>query len=101
MNPGLVELIAHRKRVWPPVATPAAMSKPKRLPDRLTSKIISFGEASYGAYRVALVIDDGTIVDDVLVAWGRDVVSVGGVSVPAFDASHVIDVIDKGPTSQV
>ena len=31
-----------------------------------------------GAHRVALVLNDGTIIDDVVVAWGREIIQVGG-----------------------
>jgi hypothetical protein len=73
------------------------MRPSSHLTDQVTSKIISFGESSYGAYTVALVMADGTIVDDVTVAWGREVVKVAGVDVPDFDGSQVVDALDRGP----
>ncbi len=49
-------------------------------------------ESSYGATRVVVVLDDGTRIPDVDVAWGKEIVKVGrGFEVP-FDASRVVDV---------
>ena len=65
------------------------------LPGTVKTKIISFGEHSYGAYKVALVMSDGTIIEDVIVAWGDEVVRVSGVDVTSFDTSRVVDAIDR------
>jgi len=73
----------------------APASSPNRLPDAVASKIAAFGEISYGANRVALVMTDGGIVEDVIVAWGHEVVRVAGVDGVPFDTSHVVDAIDR------
>ena len=57
------------------------VSPSDHLPGTVKTKIISFGEHSHGAYKVALVMSDGTIVEDVVVAWGDEVVSVAGFGV--------------------
>ena len=71
------------------------MSTSDHLPETVTTKIISFGEHSYGAHKVALVMSDGAIIDDVIVAWGDEVVRVAGVDVTSFDTSQVVDAIDR------
>ena len=71
------------------------MSPPNRLPGHLKSKAISFGESSYGACQVDLVLSDGRVIEDVTLAWGDEVVTVAGIDVGDFDASDVVDVIDR------
>jgi C-terminal processing protease CtpA/Prc len=66
-----------------------------RLSADLKAKVISFGETSYGACRVALVMSDGGIIEDVIVAWGDEVVRINGVDVADFDGSQVVDAIDR------
>jgi len=66
-----------------------------RLSGTIKTKIISFGEYKYGASKVALVMSDGTIIEDVVVAWGDEVVRVGGVDVSSFDTSQVVDALDR------
>lgn len=73
------------------------MSPSTSLPGHVASKIIAFGEISYGAYVVALVMSDGTVIEDVVVAWGRDVVSIAGIDVANFDGSRVVDALDRRP----
>lgn len=59
------------------------------------TKILSFGEQSYGAHRVALIMSDGTIIEDVVIAWGDEVVRTAGVDVASFDGSEVVDAVDR------
>jgi len=66
-----------------------------RLPANLKARVLLFGESSMGAYHVALVLRDGTVVDDVFVAWGDEVVKVGGRTDFLLDVSEVVDVIDR------
>jgi hypothetical protein len=71
------------------------VSPSNHLPGTVKTKIISFGEFAYGAYKVALVMSDGTIIEDVIVAWGEEVVRVAGVDVTSFDTSQVVDAIER------
>jgi hypothetical protein len=48
-----------------------------------------------GAHRVALVLDDGTIIDDVVVAWGHEVVRVGGSDEFNVPLDRVVDVLGR------
>ena len=62
------------------------------LPERVQEKVRSLGESSYGATRVTVVLDDGTRIPDVYVAWEKEIVKVGGYQEVFFDAARVVDV---------
>ena len=64
------------------------------LPERLRSKVVSFGEVSMGTQRIALVLATGEVIDDVVVA-GIEVVRVGGKAPRALPLYAVVDVIDR------
>ena len=66
-----------------------------RLPDHVKEKILSFPEHRMGVHRVALVLKDGSLIEDVLVAWGDEVVRVGGVDRCHFEVANVVDVEDR------
>lgn len=63
------------------------------LSPELKTKIIGFGEHSMGAYKTDLLLRDGRIVKDVIVAWGDEVVRIGAsddicdLTLDAADAS--------------
>ncbi len=65
------------------------------LPVRLRTKVQSFPEVSMGAQRIALVLATGQVIDDVVVAWGEEIVSVGGHEPRALPLHAVVDVIDR------
>ncbi len=52
----------------------AAWDTKFRLPDNLADKVNSFGESSYGATLVTLVLKDGRRIPRVSIAWARDVI---------------------------
>jgi hypothetical protein len=83
-------MLACSRCIYPDVSvTPS-----NHLPGAVKSKIFSFGEHSYGAYKVALVLSDGTVIEDVIVAWGDEVAKIAGVDVVSFDASQVVDALN-------
>jgi hypothetical protein len=47
------------------------------LPESIKAKILTFPEHRMGAQRVALIYGDGRIVENVIVAWGEEVMSAG------------------------
>jgi hypothetical protein len=67
----------------------------ERLPQRVKEKILTFGEYKMGAHLVDLVLDDGRLAEDVIVAWGDEVISVPGGVPPDFDPRRVVDATDK------
>lgn len=68
------------------------------LPGDLKTKVLSFPEYRMGAHRVALVVRGGEIIEDVIIAWGDEVVSVGHEDGGAeLISDDIIDVIDRSP----
>ena len=65
------------------------------LPSNVTDLILGFPEYKMGTHKVALKLRDGSVVEDVLVAWGKDVIRVGGVDGCLFDTESVIDAYDR------
>jgi hypothetical protein len=49
------------------------------IPARLAEKAAGFPESSYGATTVTIVLTDGRRIADVVLAWGRQIVRVGGM----------------------
>jgi len=49
-------------------------------------------ESGYGVTRVTVVLDDGRRYSDVHVAWGKEIVKVGGGTIIPFDISRIADV---------
>ena len=68
------------------------MSASKLLPQHLQEKVRAMPETSYGATRVIVVLEDGTRIPDVYVAWAREIVKVAQELDVPFDASRVVDV---------
>ena len=62
------------------------------LPEHVQEKVRSLGESSYGATRVTAILDDGTRIPDVYIAWEKKIVKVGGHQEIFFDAARVVDV---------
>jgi len=62
------------------------------LPERLQEKVQNMPETSYGATRVVVILDDGTRIGDVYVAWGNEIVKVGEKTNIEFDVSKIVDV---------
>ena len=66
-----------------------------RLPWKVTESILTFPEDSMGAYRVALILKDGSVIEDVIVAWGEQVVRVDGHDGCPFNVDDVVDALDR------
>jgi len=66
-----------------------------RLPEDVKERILSFPEYKMGTHKVALIMRDGSVVEDVLVAWGDEVLRVGKGEVVPFDLHDVIDAEDR------
>jgi hypothetical protein len=68
------------------------MSKNRELPEHIQNRINNMPEHSYGVNRVILTLKDGTVIPDVYVGWGMDVLKVGKNTEVDFDASDVVAV---------
>ncbi len=67
----------------------------RRLPTAVKERILSFPEYKMGAHKVALKMRDGSLVEDVIVAWGDEIVSIGGVDGCPIDPDDVVDAGDR------
>ena len=65
------------------------------LPGAIKERILTFPEYRMGAHRVALILRDGRVIDNVVVAWGDEIVSVGGATSWGFSPEDVIDAEDR------
>jgi hypothetical protein len=54
-----------------------------------------FPEDAMGLFHVALVMADGSVVDDVVVTWGDGVVHIAGSKDYSLDPSLVVDALDR------
>ncbi len=70
------------------------------LPSKVVDAISTFPEYRMGANRIAVTLGDGSVVEDVIVAWGRQVVRVAGVDGCPFDASQVVSAEDRSSASE-
>jgi hypothetical protein len=77
------------------IEIPAELLELVSLPAPVKEKILSFGEDSMGTHRVALVLSDGRLVEDVVVAWGAEVISVAGSDLFELAMSDVVDALDR------
>jgi hypothetical protein len=64
------------------------------LPEKIADKVSAFGETSYGATVVTLVLKDGTRVPGVAIAWGRHVIK-------AKHPEHEVRLCGLGPSDIV
>jgi hypothetical protein len=48
-----------------------------------------------GAYKVALVMKDGSVIEDVLVAWGDEIVKIAGADDFDLDVASVVSAEDR------
>ncbi len=53
------------------------MNSTLTIPDKLVEKAATFGEYSYGATRVILILADGRRIHDVFLAWGAEITKIG------------------------
>jgi hypothetical protein len=66
-----------------------------RLPEAIKERILTFGEYRMGVYKVALVMKDGSRIENVLVAWGSEVVRVEGSEDFDIDVASIVDAEDR------
>lgn len=68
------------------------MENANQIPERFVDQISQMPEASYGATRIEVTLEDGRVCRNVVVAWGSEVVRVGGSSTIPFDPERIISV---------
>ena len=71
------------------------MPAPKILPEAIREKVARLPEYRMGAHKVAIVLRDGRVVEDVIVAWEKEIISEGGHTGLSFAPEEVVDVVDR------
>jgi hypothetical protein len=66
-----------------------------RLPEVVRARIFTFPQDPMGFYHVALVMADGSVLEVVVVAWGDEVIKIGGSKHYSLDTSQVVDAQDR------
>jgi len=68
------------------------MSQTSILPEHLQERVRAMPESGYGVNRVTVILDDGTRIDNVHVAWGKEIVKIGKDAEVHFDVHRIVDV---------
>jgi len=62
------------------------------IPSKFEDEISQFPEHSYGVTRISVLLEDGKRINDVFVAWGKEIVRVGTSKTIPFDPEKIIEV---------
>jgi hypothetical protein len=65
------------------------------LAEAIRARILTFPQDTMGLFHVALVMADGSVVEDVVVTWGDGVVHIAGSEDYSLDPSLVADALDR------
>ena len=65
------------------------------LRESIREKVASFPEHRMGAHKVAVLLADGRVFEDVIVAWEQEVISAGGKTEIPFTTDEIVDVFDR------
>jgi len=62
------------------------------IPTQFQDEINMMPEYSYGVTRIRVTLDDGSIYDDVFIAWGNEIVKVGMSEHIPFAPTRIVSV---------
>jgi hypothetical protein len=70
------------------------------LPENLKDKASEFPESSYGANRVTLILPGGRKIQNVVLAWGGEIVKIGNNQIASeddlnFKVAEVEDIVSE------
>lgn len=68
------------------------MNQNRLIPEPLQELVLAMPEYQYGVTRIRVSLDDGRRFSDVFVAWGNEIVKVGGSEEIPFDPKRIIAV---------
>lgn len=71
------------------------MPAARLLPEAIREKVAKLPEYRMGAHKLAVVLRDGRVVQDVIVAWEKVIIGEGGGTEISFAPENVIDVLDR------
>jgi hypothetical protein len=63
-------------------------------------KVLELPESSMGAHTVALILHDRRVIDDVKIAWGRQIISVGGKEPHDLPLDQIASVVDRSQSAR-
>ncbi len=68
------------------------------IPEHLAAKTRAIPESSYGAQQVAFILSDGRRISGVVLAWGSEIVRIGGRDITSaadlhFKVEDIADII--------
>ena len=71
-----------------------------KLPKHLANKASKFPDYSYGANQVTLILKNGVEIQNVILAWGEEIVKIGEISIQneseiSFSIDQIVDVISE------
>ncbi len=69
-----------------------------KLPNKLANKAIQFPESSYGATKVILILKNNRKINNVILAWGEEIIKINSKSINKIDnldfkEEDIIDVV--------
>ncbi len=67
------------------------------IPECLSEKAAQFPESSYGANKVRLKLLDGSEIEEVILAWGKEIIRIGNKQIEnkrdlPFSINQIVDV---------
>lgn len=71
------------------------MTTQRLLPEAVCEKLSRFPEYRMGAHKVAVRLRDGRVIEDVVVAWEKEIIRVGDSADIPFSTDDVVDVMDR------
>jgi len=76
------------------------MAAQMNIPKKLADIAATFPESSYGACRVTLVLENQKKIENVTLAWGKEIVKIGnapieGIQEIGFASSQIVGVLPE------
>lgn len=68
------------------------MYSSRDIPATFREQVKALPEYAYGATIIGVTLDDGSVIKDVHVAWGREIFKVGASAILGFDPARIVSV---------
>ena len=63
-----------------------------KLPEKFRDRVSEFPEQSYGVNLVTLILDDGTRIPQVRIAWGGEIIGHNRADMAGIDLMRIVDI---------
>lgn len=70
------------------------MAEKNFLPKQISEKVARLPEYKMGTHKVTLRLKDGRVLKDVIIAWEKEIVSIGGKQEIIFNPEDIVDILD-------